>query len=467
MNKRNKELAFNTVVLGVGQFIPKLIALCLLPILTQYLSKSEYGIYDYAISLSEIVIPIVSLQIHQAVFRYLIKSRDHNEKAEYISSSIVYVFCSFAFFSILFSIYAIPRYGTLTTLIIIFYLIFEILYILLGQMVRGTKSNINYSISVILFSFANLLSAIVFVASLKKGILGAIMSMAIGYLVACIYMVYSCKLYKYVLFSCNTVNKIKELLRFSIPIVPSSISLWVVNLSDRTIIINVLGASYSGIYAVANKIPALFGTAYQVFNLAWIETSAKVADEGDHEKYYSVMFSFLFRFLVGMMLVIMAITPIVFSLFVRGDYQEALLQIPLLYIGVFLNCFVSFYSGIYLALNRTVQVGISSFLGAVLNVTINLLLIKRWGLFAASLSTVLAFLIVVMYRAFDLNKIIKIQYRVKDILIGIFCLLITCLLLYNKGVESQIIVGIGAITYNYFANREILKKSILFFKNKM
>lgn len=102
------------------------------------------------------------------------------------------------------------------------------------------------------------------------------------------------------------------------PIVPSSIALWVVNLSDRLIIINFMGAAANGIYAVANKIPSLYSTAYGIFNLAWTETASKVSDDGDPAEYYTKLFSGLFKFLIGVMLALIAVTPIILKCWLKA-----------------------------------------------------------------------------------------------------------------------------------------------------
>ena len=52
------------------------------------------------------------------------------------------------------------------------------------------------------------------------------------------------------------------------------------------------------LYAVANKIPSLYSTAYGIFNLAWTETASKVSDDGNPAEYYTKLFSGLFKFLI-------------------------------------------------------------------------------------------------------------------------------------------------------------------------
>ena len=192
--------------------------------------------------------------------------------------------------------------------------------------------------------------------------------------------------------------------------------------------------------------------------MAWTETASKVSDDGDPAEYYSNLFGNLFNFLVGAMLFMVAITPLVFDLLVNGGYGAAMKQVVFLYFGVFFNSFVSYYSGIYLALKRTKQVGISSIVGAILNFIINLILINKIGLYAASISTVISFLVIVLYRAYDLNKVIKIKYNFKNILIGMIYFIFASVLLFKGKNWNILICYILAIVYNLRYNMGFVKK---------
>ena len=89
MGNRNKELLKNTMILLIGQFVPKIMALIILPILTGCLTKTEYGLYDLTLTVASFCIPLISVQIQQAVFRYLIE-KEYNRK-KIISSSLVFI----------------------------------------------------------------------------------------------------------------------------------------------------------------------------------------------------------------------------------------------------------------------------------------------------------------------------------------------------------------------------------------
>lgn len=459
MVDRNKELAINTVILGIGQLIPKFLAILLLPLLTSYLTTDEYGNYDLILSIASLLIPIVTMQIQQAVFRYLLASKSAEDKTLYVTSSLVYIGVSSVIcYPVVYLILRLLGIDSLSALLICVLFLSEALYSLLGQIVRGLGHNVQYSISVVVYSAINLATTAIMLMGFHLGLQGVIVSLTIGYLSADTYMMFASKMLLYFKMEKFSVAPLKELLGFSMPIVPSSIALWVVNLSDRLIIIQFMGAAANGIYAVANKIPSLYSTAYGIFNLAWTETASKVSDDGNPAEYYTKLFSGLFRFLIGVMLALIAITPIIFKVLIKGDYGDAFFQVPILYFGIFFNSLVNFYSGIYIALKRTKQVGYSSVAGAIINAAINVFLIGKIGLYAASISTAISFLVIAVYRAIDLGKVIKIEYNQKEILMGMLAFVFSAICLNENKLWTIALCWCFALIYNTSQNLSIIKK---------
>ena len=149
MVDRNKELAINTVILGIGQLIPKFLAILLLPLLTSYLTTDEYGNYDLILSIASLLIPIVTMQIQQAVFRYLLASKSAEDKTLYVTSSLVYIGASSVIcYPVVYLILRLLGIDSLSALLICVLFLSEALYSLLGQIVRGLGHNVQYSISV-------------------------------------------------------------------------------------------------------------------------------------------------------------------------------------------------------------------------------------------------------------------------------------------------------------------------------
>ena len=86
--EREKKLIQNTLILAIGSYLPKVTALITLPLLTEYLTKAEYGMYDLMATLVSLLLPAVTLQIQSAAFRFLISYRDSKEKVTAIISNI-------------------------------------------------------------------------------------------------------------------------------------------------------------------------------------------------------------------------------------------------------------------------------------------------------------------------------------------------------------------------------------------
>lgn len=467
MKERNKDLLANTAILSIGQLVPKAISLIVLPLLTGYLSTTQYGTYDLILSVASLLLPIASLQIQQAVYRYLLTAKTYEEKESYISVSLIYIITSsFVIFGIVVLILMMMGYSIPYALSISLLYFFETLYNLLGQTTRGLGYNLKYSLGIIVYSAINCLAIIIFLCGLKFALFGVIVSLAFAYFVSDLYMFFSTKLYKYIKFSNIKKNILRKLLKFSAPIVPSSISLWIVNLSDRLLIVHFLGTAANGIYSVANKIPIFYSTAYSIFNLAWTETATKVSEAEDASDYYSSMFNKLYKFLIGIMLALLAVTPILFSVLVNKNYDAAFYQVPFLYFGIFFNSIVNFYSGIYIALKSTKTVGYSSLCGAIINLIINLVLIEHIGLYAASISTAVSYLIIVLYRAFDLRKRIELNYDMMQIIIGIILFVFSAIGCYTRTIIGMIVCIIIAAIYNFIFN-EILKDLFKIIKKKV
>ncbi len=457
-DNKGGRLLKNTLVLSIGQFLPKLFSLFTLPIITAYLTTSETGTYDLANTLVALLIPIFTLQIQQGAFRYLITGKDMQEKQSYVTCSWVFVIVSsLILYPIVVLIMYLAKIDMMSCLLICTMLFAESMFKLVGQIARGIGHNLHYSISVVVYAAFNLAFLCIFVIALKMSFYGVMLSLSASYMLAVVYLVLFSRMFKYIRLRQMSKEKMKELLKYSAPIVPSTISLWVCNLSNRLVITGFLGEGANGIYAVANKIPNLYTFAYNTFNLAWTESSVMAADDENRGAYYSDMFDKLLLFLTGALLLLYSVTPILFKILVRDEsYAEAYNQIMILYIGVFLNSFVAFFGGIYTALKRTKQLGYSSIAGAVINFVLCFALIKVWGLYAASVATAVSYAIVLIVRVIDLRKAVKLKYSVAHIVFSIIFVTLFAILGWQASWVTMVTSLVIAVAYNAIYNRKLV-----------
>jgi O-antigen/teichoic acid export membrane protein len=468
MATRNEKLVKNTIILGFGQFLPKLTALVTLPILTAALTTSEYGIYDLILTAQSLLMPLMTLQIQQGIFRKLIQKGTAGAK-EIVSSAYFFLLASFAIWCpiiIIFFHFAFKYSFAVTFFIYLFYLLYS-LFDVFGQTVRGIGYNAKYSAGIVIYSVVNMILLLILYWMNRISVISVFSISVVAYAIACLYYLVSSKLYEDIKIADANKNTRKELLDYSIPMIPSSIALWVVNLSDRILVTIFLGTSLNGIYSVANRIPNLFASVYTVFNLAWTETAARVMDkDSDADQYYTNMFSVMFKFLSGAMLLLISISPLLFRILINEQFDEAFAQMPVLFMGVFFNCIVSFYGGIYVAKQQTKQVGISSAVGAILNIVINLSMIHNFGLYAASVSTVVSFAIIAVYRGWDIRKYVDLKYNSVEISFCLISMFVYSILCARRSVLINAIMFGVAIIWNLIFNRDMIIKMLTVVKRR-
>ena len=67
----------------------------------------------------------------------------------------------------------------------------------------------------------------------------------------------------------------KDMIVYSLPLIPNNVSWTIINLSDRIVLMNWLGSEATGLYAVSYKFPNLMDTVYGFFYQSWKESSAR------------------------------------------------------------------------------------------------------------------------------------------------------------------------------------------------
>lgn len=457
-NSRNCELTKNTIVLGIGQIIPKLIAIFILPFLTTYLSQQDYGLYELNLSIASFCIPILSVQIQQAAFRFLLdRKRNLNE---IITNSFFFLILSFgiASFPIILCWFFYNK-NVLLAIFIFFSYFSEVMLNWAGQVTRGLGDNINYSFSYIIYSISYIVLLSVYQSCRHFLTINiVVLVMACSYMISVIFLF--CKLKILYCIKWNFLNKrvVCKLLKYSFPMVISSVSLWIVNLSDRFFVTVYLGIEATALYGVAYKIPNLFNSIYNIFNLAWTEHTSKLTTTEKREDYYTLFFERFFHIMVGMMLMLITVTPILFRLLINKKYMDAYEIMSWLYLGVFFSSLSSFLGAIYIGEKRTTDVGTSSVIGAILNVTINLCFMKKMGVIIAAISTIVSFFIIFIYRAIDIRKYVSINYNILSLGFGIILITIFSLLTNRNTPIISLISVIITVLYNFFFNKDLLNK---------
>lgn len=436
---REKALAKNTIVLAIGTILPKITALITLPILTEFLSKTDYGIYDLVLTLVALLLPVATLKIDAAAFRFLIECRDNKEETGKIISSIISFLIVVATIVTIVLFFVLSSLPVIDRVLIPMYLFFDIVVLSMQMIARGLSKNMIYSISAVINSVTSMLLIVIFVYIMKLGLTGVLGAMIIGLLVTVIYLTIKTSVLNFLRVKYISRRKLFEMLGYSWPMIPNSLSLWAMDLSDRFVITAFIGLEANAIYAIAQKIPNLFGTVQSTFTYAWQENASIAVNDGDNREYYSNVFNTVFSLMVGVLVLLIGTTPLLFMVLIRGDYSEAYYQMPLLFWGMLFSTLSSFMGGIYVAHKQTKSVGITTVIAAGLNLLIVFLLVSKIGIWAGSISTLISYLFLAVFRMIDVQRFQPIKYDIKRIGVALCVLLFMSVLSWKNTLITNII----------------------------
>ena len=174
-----------------------------------------------------------------------------------------------------------------------------------------------------------------------------VLSMALANFICAMFLFIRLKLFRQINFKLYDKELIKSMYKYSIPLVPNGISWWIINVSDRTIISLVLGASFNGIYAVSNKFPTIISSLTGVINLSWSESAAVNIKSKDRDSFFSDTINANIKIFMALGLMMISIIPFVFPMLINIKYSDAYNYIPILVLESLFNVVICLYRNYY------------------------------------------------------------------------------------------------------------------------
>ena len=456
MNKE-KQLIKNTAIVSIGKICTQLITFFLLPLYTALLTTEQYGVVDLMNTLVALFLPIVTLQIEQGIFRYLIDCREDIEgKRKIITTSMLFITIQSVLYLVIFFIASSfinneYKYFLATNLIA------GMFSTILLQISRGLGDNFKYAVGSFISGVVIVVLNVIFIAGFKWGAYGMLAATLIGNVSCALYIFFSKKIYTYIKIKNFEKSTLKEMLKYSIPLVPNMISWWVVDASNRTIVSSVLGVGMNGILSAATKFSNVISTLYSVFNLTWTESAAINIDSEDRDEFFSKILDFIIRFFGALILGIIAFMPFVFSIMINDNFGDAYYQIPILMLGSIFNIGTSFLGSIYVAKKITKEIAKTSILAAIINLVLCLSLVNFIGLYAASIATAISYFAMTAYRAIDSRKYVKLKVNKNVVISYIIILIITIVFYYIQIKPICLVLAIIVAIYAVVINKNSIK----------
>ena len=452
MNKY-QTLAANTILMSVGTFGSKLLVFLMVRFYTGYLTPAEYGTADLITQTANLLIPLVSLDITDAVFRFAAERRGGRTEAFSVGLRVITLGSAglLLVIALLQGIPAVRAYGFLLAS----FVIASCYHALCAHFVRARGNTALFAaqgfFNTALFIGLNVL----FLAVFHWGIRGYVLSTTVANLITTGLLVFRARLWRYAGLAPRRGLR-RQMLRYCIPLIPTAVFWWIMGVSDRYMVKWFLGSDANGIYAVAYKIPTILTILATVFMDAW-QLSAIAESDGDrqaHLRFYGRIWdafaSAVFLCAGG----IIALSPLLIRLLAEKAYYSAWQYIPVLTLSMAAAAFSNFMGSVYVVTKQSKASFWTSLVGAGSNIVLNLWLIPQIGLQGAA-ATFLSCLAVFLIRLVNARQLLPFPLSGRKLALGVGILLLQTLFLLFRwpgwlpvqiaGLLALLLLGLPAI----------------------
>lgn len=389
---KSSYLIKNMGILTISNFSSKILVFLLVPLYTSVLSTKEYGTYDLAVSTATLLYPILTLNIVDAVMRFLMDKE--SDKKAIASIGLKYVSISsvlFGFIMLFFYITGIwSDINGLEGYIFSYYISYVINQFFI-QFAKGLEKVKNMGVAGVLSTIVTIIANLFFLLVIKWGLIGFFLANILAQIVSAIYLFLKTEIYNYIEIKRQPIALRREMLIYSVPLIATVVGWWVNSCADKYIVTFILGISANGLLSVSYKIPQIINTIQGIFTQAWQISAIKEYGSSD-----------------------------------TADFYEAWKYVPFLLVSSVLNCASGLLGPILSAKKNSKAMMWSAIVGAVANIIMNIVFVNLTGIQGATFATLVSSYIIYIIRKYAVGEDIYIN--------NYYVIIVTWLILVVQGI---------------------------------
>ena len=395
----------NTLVFALGGLAIKAVSLVLMPLYTTALTAGEYGTAELLNSAIEIVLPLLSAGVVEALYRFSID--DDVPKDELFADSLVVlgggVVCAGAACALGHVLWNMEHAGS-------FFVLFCSVCVFKAttQLARGLGHVRRFVAYGLINALAMVVSTYLLLVRAHTGIEGYLWSYTIGYLVGGLVAFLGSAEYRLLAPFRLDRALLRRMLVYSLPLVPNLLSWWLVSVSGRYVVLWGSGVVAAGLFTAASKMPALVNIVASVFQQAWQYSTAREINSPDRGAFFGVVmrgYSLATLTVAGL---VIALNRPISRVMLQAEFAEGWRYVPLLMLVASFGVISIFFESFYQALKNSGVLMASTALGAGVNVVLGVALVPFMGPWGAGLAGAVAYMLVLVVRARDLRRRINL-----------------------------------------------------------
>ena len=242
---------------------------------------------------------------------------------------------------------------------------------------------------------------------------------------------------------------LKNALFFSLPLVPVTMSSWIITVADRYMLNYYKGAALTGIYSLSYSLVGIVLAFSAIISTVLYPYIAKAwGEKKNHHILFNAMLKYSLMIILPAMVGLLVMREQIITLVSGIDYIAGSSAIVILISFPLFDSLINIYTRNLLLREKTKIMSSVYISGAILNIVLNVLLIPRYGINGAAIATIISysFMFIVFYFisrkqfSWDFEFLRIFRIIAASILMGIIILLINPQIYITKIIS--IILGI-------------------------
>ena len=417
-------------IYAIGNLGSKLITFLVVPLYTYFVDKpADYGYYDVCLTLCFLLIPVVTLQMRDGVFRFLLGTADEGRKSAIIS---------FAFRTMLASTIAAIAVAIAVALIHpVPYLAYTVALLLVmsanevsAQTARGLGNTGVFVANGIIQSFGIMALSLLLVAALGMGVEGIFIANIAARVISTAYVEMRTHIVsRYLRRGGRVAGLGRDMLRYSLPLLPVTLCWWLTTSSDRFFIMHYLDLHTNGVYAVVLRFSSIIQTLSVIFYQTWQETAIVQYESSDRNAFFSKILNGYVFVLVALLIAYTFMVKMCYHWLVGPEYQGGVSYVYPLGVSTVCYAIAAYFELPYQCAKDTKRAIPSVMLTAVVNVALNYVLVPAFGIYGIIATSIISYGTLIAYRWVDTRRYCRLKlYPATLIPLGIMA---ACGLVFN------------------------------------
>lgn len=417
-----KKLFKHSGIYAIGAIAQASLSFLLIPFYTRYLSQADYGRLEILQTFLKVLLFLIPLGLPSAILKcYHRDAKSQTERKILTSTAFFFVLVAglLQTLILLFFVHPLSQFLIKINFGLLIYTViaasfFAALLELELSFLRAEEKSRSYTVVFLLRFILTLGITIYLVVGLKWGLFGALLGNVAAQILTFLTFLPYLKNYVKISYSKLALTK---LLSFGLAILPASIAMWVMDLSDRYFLSHFGSLEMVGVYSVGYRIGFILEFALVIpFQLAWPPFSFRIAKHKNHRQIYARTLTYFFFIGIFSFLALSFFAPEIVKVIAPKNYASAALIVPLVALAyVFYGMHFVVAPGIHLE-GKTKYYPLAIVFPAALNLLLNYLLIPIYGMWGAAEATFIAFVFVLILTYFISNHFHPVRYEWKRLL---------------------------------------------------